>query len=367
MYNPDEHKNAFIFCMKSLSPLLQFEELTEPEWQSLVTLLEMEYPNRLIQVVSSKASFIKQKLSDLLLDCENQEMAVKEERRLYRCLYGVFRAVIYAMRKSKEFEGKVLTDERFLEYFEKAWRLQDDELVVELINITYKTFDLKFNMHFIFLAISNSSILTAMKHSIDPNKTSENKLQILIRVLHDARIITQIKEMDESEEFILQLIPQLKMSQSIDSLPLFRSLNTVFSTHLSDWLPSPEPSELQYTVLLSSDVNRKIRKDTAVFIDIKLPQKIIITYIPSEDILIFEKGHTPSSRMAKGGFWLGELVKIRALSNEEIKAIDGVKNLEATISAGYGVYWALKLLGANTTNFLTSLDTLWWYFRVLED
>jgi len=68
-----------------------------------------------------------------------------------------------------------------------------------------------------------------------------------------------------------------------------------------------------------------------------------------------------------GEFFLGELVKLRALNRDEIKATNGVKNLESTIIPGFGITWALKLLGASGSSFHTSLDTLWWYFRILTD
>jgi hypothetical protein len=365
-YPREDHKNGFIFCMKTLSPLLQFEELTEPEWQSLVSLLEQDYPNPIISFVVSKAGFIKRSLDDLLVNCNSAEAAAKEERRLYRIVSTVFRGIIFAMRRKNCWKEIMrITDPVFLDCVEKGMELQNDWLYQELIQITYRTFDLKFNMHFIFLAVSNTAILNAMKQSIDPKIHRDEKLQILIRLLHDSRIITQIQDMDESPEFITTLIPQIKMSTAINNLPLFRALNTVFDIHLLEWAKGPELD--QYIISLQSEIIRKIRKDTALYIDIKLPQKMIIQYSPSDQSLIFQSGLNPSSKMTRGGIFLGELVKLRALNRDEIKANHGVKNLESTIIPGYGISWALRLLGASNSSFLTSLDTLWWYFRILTD
>jgi len=75
----------------------------------------------------------------------------------------------------------------------------------------------------------------------------------------------------------------------------------------------------------------------------------------------------PTSKLARGGIYLGSLKKIRALTPEEIKQTDGQKQFESTITAGFGVGWALKLLGANTATFLVGHDTMWWYFRTLRE
>jgi len=263
---------------------------------------------------------------------------------------------------------------------EKGIALQNDELYQELFYITYRTFDLKFNMRFIFLAISNSAVINAMKQTIDPKKTKEEKLQILIRVLHDSRIISLIQNMDESPSFTTALFPYLKMSQDIPNHILFRALNTVFDLHLLEWIKEesnnyhysnpPQSSKPydQFTALLESEIIRKIRKDTALYIDIKLPQKIIVQFHPEEQSLIFpQSGCSPSSKMTRGGIYLGELMKLRALNPGEVKGNQGMKNLESTIIPGFGVNWALKLLGASPSSFLTSLETLWWYFRILTD
>jgi len=82
--------------------------------------------------------------------------------------------------------------------------------------------------------------------------------------------------------------------------------------------------------------------------------------------LTFEKD-VPTSKLARGGIYLGSLKQIRALTPEEIKQTDGEKQLESTISAGFGVGWALKLLGAHTSTFLVAQNTVWWYFRTLRE
>jgi hypothetical protein len=285
--------------MKTLSPLLQFEEITEQEWQTLVTLLELDYPNPLISLLISKAPFIKHSLDDLLTSCPNPDAAAKEERQLYRTVSSIFRAIIFAMRRNS-WNIKQITTPLFLNCVEKGLELQKDLLYQELLQITYRTFDLKFNMHFIFLAVSNTAILNAMKQSIDPNIFRDEKLQILIRVLHDSRVITSIENNDESPEFITTLIPHLKMSKDISNLYLFRALNAVFDTHLIEWIKEPDN---HYTILLNSEITRKIRKDTALYIDIKLPQKLIIQYLPNEQNLVFLSGSNPSSRMSRGGIF----------------------------------------------------------------
>jgi len=221
-------------------------------------------------------------------------------------------------------------------------------------------------MSYIFLAIFNSAVLNAIKLSVDLDKPPVEILEILIRVLHDASLVNFIQELNESMDFTEDLIPHLKMSQDLDNIYLFRALNTVFGKNLQDWTKS-NPQNPQYQITLKSEIIRKIRKDTAVYIDIKVPQKLVIQYDPKDQILSFEGGFNPTSKIARGGIYLGELLKIRALSGDEIKATKGEKNLESTISAGFGAHWALKLLGASTSSFLTSIDTLWWYFRILQD
>jgi len=161
-----------------------------------------------------------------------------------------------------------------------------------------------------------------MKRNIDPNISPNIKLQILIRVLHDSRIIACVQDMEESTDLTTLIIPHFKMSVDIDNLNLYRALNAVFDIHIIDWSKSDHQ---QFTILLKSEITRKIRKDTALFIDIKLPKKMVLTYIREEQTLVFDKGLNPSSKMARGGLFLGELIEIRALSADEIKSTNGIE------------------------------------------
>jgi len=91
-----------------------------------------------------------------------------------------------------------------------------------------------------------------------------------------------------------------------------------------------------------------------------------LTYDGPSCTLTFE-GEVPTSKLARGGIYLGGLKKLRALSEEEIRGTDGEKQVESTISAGFGVGWALKILGVGGTTFLLGHATVWWYFRSIME
>jgi len=203
----------------------------------------------------------------------------------------------------------------------------------------------------------------AIKMAINLSRDPKDILQILIRVLYDSYLIKKIEQLDETEEFKNQLIPHLQMSQDINNNPLYQALVPVLDLKIEKW---EKISDDVFYLTLSEEIIHKIRKDTTVYIDVRLPKTLTLTYDNVTRTLTFEND-VPTSKLARGGIYLGSLKQIRALTPEEIKQTDGEKQLESTISAGFGVGWALKLLGANTTTFLVAQNTVWWYFRTLRE
>jgi len=296
----------------------------------------------------------KSALLDNLLENEANE----KEQKLYYSISQFLRSIVYTYRRTQE----LIINEKFAEEFNKEMEVQTDALYISLIRAAYKKFDLRLRMYLIFLSISNPVVIHAIKTSINLQAEPNQILTILIRLLHDSYIAKRMESLDESEQFKELLVPHLQMSQDINNNYLCQALVTVFDLKLEKW----EKNSEFIVITLQEEIIHKIRKDTSLYIDIRLPKILMIKYDTETCTLTFE-GDVPTSKLARGGLYLGSLRKIRALTPEEIKQTDGEKQLESTISAGFGVGWALKMLGAIGGTFLLAESTIWWYFRAIKE
>jgi len=347
-----------MWSLLALSPLLRIDEISEEEWSSLRKEIEAE--NALIVRSIHEAVPESKHSKEDLVQLFGEEAKEKKSHLQGRTI-DVMRALFYAIRR----EGKeeIVVTDTFITEFQKGLQATEDPLYIALRAALLKTMDIRMNVRSLFMAIMNPIILCSLRKVLKtPEKDPIQTLKIMTRVLYDEELLLLVLQSNESNHFKALLLPHLRMSRDIGDDKLYEGIIPALDTKLVSW---KKISSDTYKLTLKEEIVHKIHSDVSLSIDITISDTISIQHDPETLTITFIEDSI-TCKLAHGGISLGSLQKIRSLTEEERVATNNVKALESTVTASWGVHWALRLLGAPSTTFYVAHSTLWWYFRTIK-
>jgi len=338
-----EENYLHAWACKSLSPLLRFEEISEVEYFLLEAAFQkktfnQEVATTLTQIVPNVASLSPKNLS-------------KDEARAFSKEVGcALLAMIYAFRRGGDFSQKEI---------EKSLQVQRNPLFISLRNAQYEIFDVNQNMGLMFTCLRNPIALHVIEEVIPTTNDPKNTLQIIRCVLSDFVVQKMVLAHEESEDFSRFFRSYLKLSCIINHPVLYEGIVPPLGGKLKECFRRGNHVFIE----LYEDQVFHIRKDIALSICITVPKVMQLEINPETLESTFVGKNLPTTKTDTGNYWLGSVQRFRPRAKSDIKK-DG-KHIETFVTLGYGVSWALKLLGMHSDSFNVAHSTLWWYFQTI--